>query len=119
MMNLPGRKGSTAAVQKNPPEVAAKLGFEKGKSDNILGIAVLISANAEWRAVKPLFSAPIHTSPYGEYFVANIAEEDVLFFHGGWGKVAAAGSTQYVIDNFHPAHLIRLGSCGGGPGRAT
>src|SRR5579871_4523461 len=87
---------------KQPPEMAAKLAFEKAKSDNVLGFAVLISANAEWRAVKPLFSTPIHTSPYGEYFVAKVAEEDVLFFHGGWGKVAAAGSTQYVIDNFHP-----------------
>jgi adenosylhomocysteine nucleosidase len=39
--------------------------------------------------------------------------ERVLFFHGGWGKVAAAGSTQYVIDHFHPARLINLGTCGG------
>src|SRR5579863_4951806 len=59
--------------------------------------AVLISANAEWRAVKPLFAvAQIETSPYGEYFFADIGGERVLFFHGGWGKVAAAGSTQYV-----------------------
>ena len=81
-------------------------------------VAVLISANAEWRVVRPLFaSAPTQTSPYGEYFFANVGEERVLFFHGGWGKVAAAGSTQYVIDHFRPARLINLGTCGGVEGR--
>jgi adenosylhomocysteine nucleosidase len=83
-----------------------------------LRVAVLVSANAEWRAVKPLFaSAPAQTSPYGEYFFANVGAERVLFFHGGWGKVAAAGSTQYVIDRFRPARMINLGTCGGIEGR--
>jgi adenosylhomocysteine nucleosidase len=83
-----------------------------------LHFAVLISANAEWRVVKPLYaSASIQTSPYGEYFYANVERERVLFFHGGWGKVAAAGSTQYVIDRFRPARLINLGTCGGVEGR--
>ncbi|HTX33756.1 MAG TPA: 5'-methylthioadenosine/S-adenosylhomocysteine nucleosidase [Bryobacteraceae bacterium] len=80
--------------------------------------AVLVSADAEWRAVKPLLSPETtKTSPYGEYFFANVEGERVLFFHGGWGKVAAAGSTQYVIDHFHPARLINLGTCGGVEGR--
>jgi adenosylhomocysteine nucleosidase len=83
-----------------------------------LRFAVLISANAEWRVVKPPYAAaPIETSPYGEYFFANVEHERVLFFHGGWGKVAAAGSTQYVIDRFRPARLINLGTCGGVEGR--
>ena len=85
---------------------------------NDLNFAVLVSANAEWRVVKPLFAtATIETSPYGEYFFANLERERVLFFQGGWGKVAAAGSTQYVIDHFHPARLINLGTCGGVEGR--
>jgi adenosylhomocysteine nucleosidase len=82
-----------------------------------LRFAVLISASTEWRVVKPLFSAAIHTSPYCEYFIAKVAREEVLFFHGGWGKVAAAGSTQYIIDHFHPRRLINLGTCGGVEGR--
>ncbi len=83
-----------------------------------LRVAVLISANAEWKVVRPLFaSAVTQTSPYGEYFFANIDGERVLFFHGGWGKVAAAGSSQYVIDHFHPARLVNLGTCGGVEGR--
>ena len=48
---------------------------------------------------------------------ANIDRDTVLFFQGGWGKVAAAGSTQYVIDHFHPARLINIGTCGGVEGR--
>jgi adenosylhomocysteine nucleosidase len=83
-----------------------------------LHFAVLVSANAEWRVVKPLFgTAKIETSPYGEYFFAGVGRERVLFFHGGWGKVAAAGSAQYVIDRFHPGRLINLGTCGGVDGR--
>ena len=83
-----------------------------------LHFAVLVSANAEWQAVKPLLTTEtIKTSPYGEYFFANVDRERVLFFQGGWGKVAAAGSTQYVIDHFHPARLINIGTCGGVEGR--
>ncbi len=83
-----------------------------------LPFAVLVSADTEWRAVKPLFAgASLHQSPYGEYFFADVEHERVLFFHGGWGKVAAAGSTQYVIDQFHPARLINLGTCGVVEGR--
>jgi|GEM_PF-2137721 len=63
--------------------------------------AVLISANAEWRALRPLFpNAVVRTSPYGEYFYAGVARERVLFFQGGWGKVAAPGrrSTLSIIS---------------------
>ena len=87
---------------------------------NANGLAVLISANMEWKAVKPLFAgAAIHQSPYGEYFYATVQHERVLFFHGGWGKVAAAGSTQYVIDHFRPSRLINLGTCGGVEGHVN
>jgi adenosylhomocysteine nucleosidase len=80
--------------------------------------SVIVSANTEWECVKPMFpEAVIEHSPYGEYFFENIAENRVLFFHGGWGKVAAAGSTQYVIDHFKPAFIINLGTCGGIEGR--
>ena len=36
-----------------------------------------------------------------------------MLFHGGWGKIAAAASTQFIIDQFHPELLINLGTCGG------
>lgn len=84
-----------------------------------LHAAVLVSANAEWAVVRDLFpDASYVRSPYGEYFFRDIALPDgsarrVLVFHGGWGKVAAAASTQYVIDRFDPGLLINLGTCGG------
>ena len=51
------------------------------------------------------------------WFVIDLAiggrSEPVLFFHGGWGKIAAAASTQYVIDRWSPTLLVNLGTCGG------
>ncbi len=40
-----------------------------------------------------------------------------MFFQGGWGKIAAAASTQYVIDRWRPRLLVNLGTCGGFEGR--
>ena len=40
-----------------------------------------------------------------------------LFFQGGWGKIAASASTQYVIDRWAPLLIINLGTCGGFEGR--
>lgn len=37
----------------------------------------------------------------------------MLFLHGGWGKIAAAASTQYAIDRWQPDLLVNLGTCGG------
>ena len=83
-----------------------------------LKFAVLVSANAEWTVVKSVSANPrIERSPYGEYFFQHVVDERVLFFHGGFGKVAAAASTQYVIDHFKPACLINIGTCGGVEGR--
>jgi len=81
-------------------------------------VVVVISANAEWRPVRGLWpDVEVESSPFGEWFPAEIAvgqtSESVIFFHGGWGKVAAAASTQYVIDRWSPRLLINLGTCGG------
>jgi adenosylhomocysteine nucleosidase len=68
----------------------------------------------EWKAVKRNCpDATYQKSPWGEYFYKDEAGQRVLFFHEGWGKVAAAGATQYVIDEFKPDVLINLGTCGG------
>lgn len=37
----------------------------------------------------------------------------VRFIHGGWGKIAAAASTQFIISNYSPDLIINLGTCGG------
>ena len=79
---------------------------------------VLISAGAEWRAVSKLFpGVTCQTSPLGAWFQVSLPvggrTEPVIFFHGGWGKIAAAASTQYVIDRWQPSLLVNLGTCGG------
>jgi len=77
-------------------------------------IVVLISAIAEWNAVKPLFpEAKIQHFPFGECFDIVIQDEHITFFHSGWGKIASAGSMQYVLDRYSPDLIVNLGTCGG------
>jgi adenosylhomocysteine nucleosidase len=79
---------------------------------------VIVSANMEWRVVKAVYpDARLERTPWGEAFEHSIdvggRPTRVVFFHGGWGKVAAAGSAQYAIDRWRPAYVINLGTCGG------
>jgi adenosylhomocysteine nucleosidase len=81
--------------------------------------SVVVSANAEWRSLKKVYpDETFSQSPWGDYFFKTVSGQKVLFFHQGWGKVAAAGATQYVIDRFNPDLLINLGTCGGFEGEA-
>lgn len=81
-----------------------------GKAD----VCVLISAGAEWRALLPHYpKAEIFPTLYGETFEVIINGETIRFLHGRWGKVAAAGSTQYAIDQWRPERIINIGTCGG------
>lgn len=81
-------------------------------------VVVLISASTEWQAVcATLADVEQQTSPFRQWFVVDLdiggRGKPVLFFHGGWGKIAAAASTQYVIDRWSPTLLVNLGTCGG------
>jgi adenosylhomocysteine nucleosidase len=81
-------------------------------------IVVLISANAEWRVVKSVYpNENFQKTPWGEFFEKDITTAKgnvpVIFFHEGWGKVAAAGATQYAIDRWNSEIFINLGTCGG------
>jgi adenosylhomocysteine nucleosidase len=79
---------------------------------------VLVSADVEWAAVTRLLpNAQILNSPPGSHFNFRLGERDILFFHGGWGKISAAATTQYVIDVFQPDLLANLGTCGGLQGK--
>ena len=81
-------------------------------------VVVLISANAEWREVKKHWPQhQMEQTPYGETFELKLAGQRVRFLHGGWGKVAAAGSTQYAITRWRPSVVLNLGTCGGIVGR--
>jgi adenosylhomocysteine nucleosidase len=75
---------------------------------------VLVSADAEWQAVRDLLpAADLEITPLGE----TCLQAGLRCFHGGWGKVSAAASTQYVIDRYTPGLLVNLGTCGGLAGR--
>lgn len=79
---------------------------------------VIISANIEWEVLKTLLPQPkLNSSPLGQWFEIDLkigsTLEPVLFFHGGWGKIAAAASAQYVLDRWSPRLLVNLGTCGG------
>jgi adenosylhomocysteine nucleosidase len=92
---------------------------------------ILISANLEWQAAKPLFpGAQEQESPMGKWFEVKLPKPKpegagprtgmlsevgypIVVFHGGWGKISAAASAQYVIDRWKPPLLINLGTCGG------
>jgi adenosylhomocysteine nucleosidase len=80
-------------------------------------VVVIVAADAEWTGVRAYFpDANIERSPYGEWFERPLtADPDlhVRFVHGGWGKIAAAGATQYAIDRWHPELIVNLGTCGG------
>jgi len=82
---------------------------------------IIISANAEWRVVKELYpDLNLQFSPFGEFAYLTLDAHPptpVTLFHGGWGKISAAATAQYVIDHFQPDLLINLGTCGGFVGR--
>ena len=83
-----------------------------------MDVVVLISADTEWRAVRQnLSDREVQQTPFGESIcrdlVLNNQARQVLFMHGGWGKIAAGASTQYAIDRWKPKLLVNLGTCGG------
>ena len=79
---------------------------------------ILVSAEAEWQAVRDMFPGKaMESSPYGEWFLCQEEDVDLIFFHGGWGKISAAGSTQFAIDRWYPDILINFGTCGGFAGK--
>jgi adenosylhomocysteine nucleosidase len=73
----------------------------------------MISASAEWKVVvEQSPGAAVHATPYGDWLERDLGGRRVIFFHGGYGKVNAAGSTQYAIDRWHPRLVLNLGTCG-------
>jgi adenosylhomocysteine nucleosidase len=84
----------------------------------VKNIIIIVSANSEWRAVKEILTpADIQSTPLGETFNVTLETWHLKFFHGGWGKISAAATAQYVIDRWQPELLVNLGTCGGFAGR--
>lgn len=70
-------------------------------STQLKTVVVLISADAEWVAVKQLLSPGYpHRSPFGEFFLGHSPSnypQELIFFQGGWGKICAAGSNDVTF----------------------
>ena len=81
---------------------------------------MLVSSNTEWKALKAILTdVDLQQTPFGEMFNHLVGARDVLFFHGGWGKVSAAATSQYVIDHYQPGLLVNLATAGGFRGHAA
>ncbi|MCA9666422.1 MAG: 5'-methylthioadenosine/S-adenosylhomocysteine nucleosidase [Myxococcales bacterium] len=74
-------------------------------------VVVLVCADAEWRALRRVLGDAREgpTTPYGD----TLLQGDVLYVRTGWGKIAAAAATQYVLSRWSPRLLINIGTCGG------
>ena len=82
--------------------------------DDPLPFLVIVSADAEWRAVAGLFpSSTVERTPFGEYFHNNSGAWRGIVMHGGWGKIDAAASAQYGIARWRPSVVVNLGTCAG------
>jgi adenosylhomocysteine nucleosidase len=83
-----------------------------------LKTVVIISADGEWGAVKTLMPRALtNETRLGDSFEAVVDGRHVTFFHGGWGRVLASATTQFVIDQMRPELIVNLGTCGGFRGR--
>ena len=79
-----------------------------------LRTVVIISADGEWDAIHRIFpDEKYRKTPYGEWFITQLAGEQVVIMHGGWGKVPSAASCQYALNRWSPQLVLNLGTCGG------
>ena len=83
-------------------------------------IIVLVSALAEWEAVKHLFAeCQVDNSAFGESMDLSHGGWILKLYHSGWGKISSAAMMQYVIDQHAPDLVVNLGTCGGLEGRVS
>jgi adenosylhomocysteine nucleosidase len=81
-------------------------------------IVIALSADQEWQVWLDLHpGSVISETVFGGCIRHLIGQIPVLSMRGGWGKVSAAASTQWAIDQFTPDLIINIGTCGGLEGR--
>jgi adenosylhomocysteine nucleosidase len=91
----------------------SNLWYHAAMTVNAVPVVILISSDFEWQIVKKIISITEKSrTPFGEQFVTQIGQRELLFFHGGWGKIAAAASAQYAIGTCQPTLLVNIGTCG-------
>lgn len=79
-------------------------------------IGISIAAKREWKAVLDKFQINLDSCTeylFGEYFIAEVNNEHVLFYRCGVRKVNSSAATQYMIDHFDLKKIIVVGTCAG------
>lgn len=79
-------------------------------------IGISIAAKREWKAVLDRFQINLDSCteyPFGEYFITEINDENILFYRCGVRKVNSSAATQYMIDHFDLKKIIVVGACAG------
>lgn len=79
-------------------------------------IGISIAAKREWKAVLDRFQINLDSCTeytFGEYFITEINDENILFYRCGVRKVNSSAATQYMIDHFDLKKIIVVGTCAG------
>jgi adenosylhomocysteine nucleosidase/adenosylhomocysteine/aminodeoxyfutalosine nucleosidase len=79
-------------------------------------IGISVAAKKEWEAVLDKYNINIEDCkkyPFGEYFITNIYDREVIFYRCGVRKMNCSAATQYMIDHFNVSKVIVIGTCAG------
>lgn len=81
-------------------------------------IGIIVALHSEAEKVISNTNAKANTAKNGKkLFFGTISNNDFVLIESGIGKVNAALSTQYLIDNFQIDYIINFGSVGGIDGK--
>lgn len=79
-------------------------------------IGISIATKWEWDATLEYFKIQqeqLSGYPYGEYFVLNKNDRNLIFYNTGARKVNGIGANQFIISNFNIEKIIVAGTCAG------
>ena len=79
-------------------------------------IGISIATKWEWEATLKYFNKDVEDCtpyPFGDYFIINKKNKDLIIYQTGVRKVNSIGANQYMIDNFKLDKIIVIGTCAG------
>lgn len=83
----------------------------------MLDVLIVIAADIEWQIARRILLIDSQSELAPGQSATLMSWPGTVILRSGWGKVAAAASTQRAIDIHHPDLVICLGTCGGIFGR--
>ena len=79
-------------------------------------IGIGVASPKEWEVVLDKFNVDTSSCkkyPFGEYFITEIDNNDIIFYSSGVRKMNASSAAQYMIDHFDLKRIIAIGTCAG------